>query len=235
MLGVYNHMTTGLGISGLVALALSQLAVADGASGAVARAGNVYLTQFGYYLYATPLKWVLILAPLAFIFIAGSRMMSMSPGAARATFWAFAAVMGASLSTIFLVYTSASIVRVFFITAAAFGALSLYGYTTKKSLSGWGSFLMMGVVGIFIACLVNLGLAAFGIHFAALTFAISIIGVLIFAGLTAYETQQLKEMYLYGNYGPDDAARVSVFGALNLYLDFINMFQFLLVLIGDRR
>ena len=235
MLGVYNHMTTGLGISGLVALALSQLAVADGASGAVARAGNVYLTQFGYYLYATPLKWVLILAPLAFIFIAGSRMMSMSPAAARATFWAFAAVMGASLSTIFLVYTSASIVRVFFITAAAFGALSLYGYTTKKSLSGWGSFLMMGVVGIFIACLVNLGLAAFGIHFAALTFAISIIGVLIFAGLTAYETQQLKEMYLYGNYGPDDAARVSVFGALNLYLDFINMFQFLLSFMGDRR
>ena len=146
MLGVYNHMTTGLAISGLVALALNQLATADSSTGAVARAGNVYLTQFGYYLYATPLKWVLILAPLAFIFIAGSRMMTMSPGAARATFWAFAAVMGASLSTIFLVYTSASIVRVFFITAAAFGALSLYGYTTKKSLSGWGSFLMMGVV-----------------------------------------------------------------------------------------
>jgi FtsH-binding integral membrane protein len=137
--------------------------------------------------------------------------------------------MGASLSTLLIRYTGASVVQVFFITAASFGALSLWGYTTKRSLSGMGSFLIMGLIGLIIASIVNLFLAS-----SAMQFAISVIGVLIFAGLTAYDTQKLKEMYLYGNYDGEAAAKVSVFGALTLYLDFINMFQFLLALLGNR-
>jgi FtsH-binding integral membrane protein len=155
----------------------------------------------------------------------------MSAAAARTTFFAFAAVMGASLSTLLLRYTGASVVQVFFITAATFGALSLWGYTTQRSLSGMGSFLMMGLIGLIIASLVNIFLAS-----SALQFAISGIGVLIFAGLTAYDTQKLKEMYLYELGTPDGevAAKASIFGALTLYLDFINMFQFLLALFGNR-
>jgi hypothetical protein len=137
--------------------------------------------------------------------------------------------MGASLSTLLLRYTGASVVQTFFVTAAAFGSLSLYGYTTQRSLSGFGSFLMMGVIGLVIASLVNIFLAS-----SALQFAISALGVLIFAGLTAYDTQKLKEMYLYGNYDGEAAAKVSVYGALTLYLDFINMFQFLLAFMGNR-
>jgi uncharacterized protein len=234
MLGVYNHMTIGLAISGLVAVGINMLATTSSASGAVARTGSIYLTQFGALLYTTPLKWVLVLAPLAFLLIAGGRMANMSVAGARNTFYAFAAVMGASLSTIFLVYKLGSIAQVFFITAAAFGALSLWGYTTKRSLSGWGSFLFMGLIGVFIASLVNLGLAAFGIASGALQFAISVIGLLVFAGLTAYDTQQLKEQYLFSNWTVDEAGRASIFGALDLYLNFINMFQFLLSLIGNR-
>jgi uncharacterized protein len=142
---------------------------------------------------------------------------------------AFAAVMGASLSTLLIRYTGASVVQVFFITAASFGALSLYGYTTSRSLSAMGSFLMMGVIGLIIASLVNIFLAS-----SALQFAISALGVLIFAGLTAYDTQKLKEMYIYGDYDGEAAAKASIFGALTLYLDFINMFQFLLALFGNR-
>jgi uncharacterized protein len=137
--------------------------------------------------------------------------------------------MGASLSTLLLRYTGASVTQTFFVTAAAFGGLSLYGYTTQRSLSGIGSFLMMGVIGLVIASLVNIFLAS-----TALQFAISALGVLIFAGLTAYDTQKLKEMYVYGNYDGETAAKVSVFGALTLYLDFINMFQFLLAFMGNR-
>ena len=174
--------------------------------------------------------WVVALAPLAFIFFFSFRMDRMSAAAARTTFFAFAAVMGASLSTLLLRYTGASVVQVFFITAAAFGSLSLWSYTTQRSLSGMGSFLMMGLIGLIIASLVNIFLAS-----SALQFAISAIGVLIFAGLTAYDTQKLKEMYLYGNFDGETAAEVSVVGALTLYLDFINMFQFLLSLMGDRR
>ncbi len=153
----------------------------------------------------------------------------MSAASARTTFFAFAAVMGASLSTLLIRYTGASVVQVFFITAAAFGGLSLYGYTTTRSLSGIGSFLVMGLIGLVIASLVNIFLAS-----SALQFAISVIGVLIFAGLTAYDTQKLKEMYVYGNFDGETAAKVSVIGALTLYLDFINMFQFLLSLMGNR-
>ncbi|AWN46882.1 hypothetical protein DK419_11640 [Methylobacterium terrae] len=229
MLGVYNNMIIGLGISGLVAIGINKLAVATSQADAVARIGSIPLTSFGRTLYATPLMWVIALAPLAFIFLFSFRMDRMSAASARTTFFAFAAVMGASLSTLLIRYTGASVVQVFFITAAAFGGLSLYGYTTTRSLSGIGSFLVMGLIGLVIASLVNIFLAS-----SALQFAISVIGVLIFAGLTAYDTQKLKEMYLYGNFDGETAAKVSVIGALTLYLDFINMFQFLLSLMGNR-
>jgi FtsH-binding integral membrane protein len=230
MLGVYNNMTMGLAVSALVALGVNMLAVADSPGEAVGRLAGVPLTQFGATLYTTPLMWIVALAPLAFIFFFSFRMDRMSAATARTTFLAFAAVMGASLSTLLIRYTGASVVQVFFITAAAFGGLSLYGYTTQRSLSGMGSFLLMGLIGLIIASLVNIFLAS-----SALQFAISLIGVLIFAGLTAYDTQKLKEMYLYGNYDGEAAAKVSIFGALTLYLDFINMFQFLLALFGQQR
>ncbi|HEX8416514.1 MAG TPA: Bax inhibitor-1/YccA family protein [Methylobacterium sp.] len=224
MLGVYNNMVVGLGISGLVALGLNMAAVAQ------TTAGKVALTPFGQMLYTSPMKWVLMLAPLAFILIFSFKMDRMSSSTARLTFFAFAAVMGASMSTLLLVFTGASVVRVFFITAATFGGLSLYGYTTKRSLSGMGSFLIMGLIGLIIASLVNIFLAS-----SALQFAISVVGVLIFAGLTAYDTQKLKEMYLYSGFDGEGAAKLAVNGALTLYLDFINMFQMLLSLLGDRR
>jgi FtsH-binding integral membrane protein len=173
--------------------------------------------------------WVVALAPLAFIFFFTFRMDRMSAASARTTFCAFAAVMGASLSTVLISYTGASVVQVFFITAASFGALSLWGYTTSRSLSGIGSFLMMGVVGLIIASLVNVFLAS-----SALQFAISAVGVVIFAGLTAYDTQKLKEVYLSASSDSEAAGKASIFGALTLYLDFINMFQFLLALFGRR-
>jgi uncharacterized protein len=229
MLGVYNNMILGLAISALVALGINMLAVADSPGEAVARMGGVPLTAFGRALYGSPLMWVVALAPLAFIFFFSFRMDRMSAATARTTFFAFAAVMGASLSTLLIRYTGASVVQVFFITAASFGALSLWGYTTSRSLSGMGSFLIMGVIGLMIAMIVNIFLAS-----SALQFAISCLGVLIFAGLTAYDTQKLKEMYLYGNFDTEAAAKVSIFGALTLYLDFINMFQFLLALFGNR-
>ena len=229
MLGVYNNMVLGLAISALVALGVNMLATTSDPSQAVARIGSIGLTQFGATLYGSPLMWVVALAPLAFIFFFSFRMDRMSAAAARGTFFAFAAVMGASRSTILIRYTGGSVVQVFFITAAAFGALSLYGYTTKKSLSGIGSFLVMGLIGLMLASLVNIFLAS-----SALQFAISLVGVLIFAGLTAYDTQKLKEMFIYGNYDGEAAAKVSIFGALTLYLDFINMFQFLLALLGNR-
>ena len=229
MLGVYNNMILGLAISALVALGVNKLAVTADQGEAVARMNGQYLTSFGKALYGSPLMWVVALAPLAFIFLFSFRMDKMSASAARGTFMAFAAVMGASLSTLLLRYTGASVTQTFFVTAAAFGGLSLYGYTTQRSLSGIGSFLMMGVIGLVIASLVNIFLAS-----SALQFAISALGVLIFAGLTAYDTQKLKEMYVYGNYDGETAAKASVFGALTLYLDFINMFQFLLAFMGNR-
>src|SRR3954466_4323396 len=236
MLGVYNNMVLGLAVSALVALGFNKFATTSDAAaaahtstGQVVRLGGQYLTQFGVTVYTTPLMWVVALAPLAFIFLFTFRMDRMSASSARTTFLAFAAVMGASLSTLLLRYTGASVVQTFFVTAAAFGSLSLYGYTTQRSLSGMGSFLMMGLIGLILASLVNIFLAS-----SALQFAISVIGVLIFAGLTAYDTQKLKEMYLYGNLDQEAAAKVSVFGALTLYLDFINMFQFLLALVGQR-
>ena len=227
MLRVYNYMAIGLVITGAAALAMFSLATSSVPTEA-ALGNGVYLTQFGVTLYTSPLKWVVMLAPLAFIFILGARMQSMSLASAQLMFWAFSAIMGVSLSSIFLIYTAESIVRVFFITAAAFGALSLYGYTTKKDLSGRGSFLFMGLIGIIIASLVNLFLQS-----SALQFAVSVIGVLVFAGLTAYDTQRIKEMYYVGDDGTV-AGKKAVMGALSLYLNFINMFMMLLSLFGNR-
>jgi uncharacterized protein len=211
LLQVYNYMGLGLAITGVVAFL-------------VAATPALYEPIF-----TTPLKWVVMLAPLGFVFFLGAKIHTMSVSAAQITFWAFAAVMGLSMASIFLVFTGASIARVFFITAAMFGAMSLYGYTTKRDLSGWGSFLFMGLIGIIIASLVNLFLAS-----AALHFAVSVIGVLVFTGLTAYDTQRIKEMY-YELDASDVATRKAIMGALSLYLDFINMFMMLLHLFGSTR
>jgi len=217
MLKVYNLMALGLAITGVVAFGAFNFAVADG-----------QLTAFGQLIYASAFRWVVILAPLAVVFFLSFRVHTMSVAAAQTTFWIYAGLVGLSLSTIFLVFTGESIVRTFFITAASFGALSLYGYTTRRDLTAMGSFLIMGVFGLIIAMLVNLFLQS-----SALQFAISVIGVLVFAGLTAYDTQKIKEMYWEG----DDtlvAGRKAIMGALTLYLDFINLFTFLLQFLGNR-
>jgi uncharacterized protein len=192
-------------------------------------ARGMYLTEFGKTLYLSPLRWVIVLMPLGFVFLLSFRVYKMSVAATQITFWLFAAAMGASLSTLGLVYTHASIARVFFISAATFGALSLYGYTTRQDLSSWGSFLFMGLVGIILAALVNLFLQS-----SALQFAISVIGVLVFAGLTAYDTQQIKDNYYAVMNDTALATKGAIMGALNLYLDLINMFTLLLQLFGDR-
>lgn len=214
MLKVYNLMALALVITGVAAFGTYTLA-----------ASNPAVQQL---LFASPLRWVVMLAPLALVFFLSFRIQNMSVSAAQTTFWVYAALMGVSLSSIFLVYTGQSIVQTFFVTAASFGALSLYGYTTKKDLSGMGSFLIMGLFGLIIASIVNIFLAS-----SALQFAISAIGVLIFAGLTAYDTQKIKEMY----FDADDVAvagRKAIMGALTLYLDFINFFTFLLQFLGNR-
>jgi len=209
-LKVYNHMAAGLGITGLVAFFASQSAALMN------------------LIYTTPLQWVLMFAPLAFIFIMGAKMYSMSDNAARITFYAFAAVMGLSLSYIFLVYTPASITRVFFITAATFAGMSVFGYTTKRDLSGMGRFMIMGLIGIIIASIVNIFLKS-----SALDFAVSIAGVLIFTGLTAWDTQKIKQ--IYHQISPEGRGKAAIMGALNLYLDFINLMLFLLRFFGSRR
>ncbi len=224
MIRVYNYMASGVAITGLVAYAIYAMSVVTGTDGAVTG-----LTPFGNFMYASAFKWIVIFAPLAMVFYLSMRIGKMSVGAAQIAFWVFAALMGASISSIFLVYAGESIARVFFISAAAFGALSLWGYTTTKDISGWGSFLFMGLIGIIIAMLVNLFVGS-----TALQFAVSVIGVLVFAGLTAYDTQQIKEMYSANDDGTM-SGRKAVMGALRLYLDFINLFLMLLQLFGDRR
>jgi len=218
MLKVYNLMALGLAITGVAAYLGFNFAVQD-----------EQLTQFGVLLFQSPLRWVVILAPLAAVFFLSFRINSMSVAAAQTTFWVYAGLVGLSLSSIFLVYTGQSVVQTFFVTAASFGALSLYGYTTKRDLSAMGSFLVMGLFGLIIASIVNVFLAS-----SAMQFAISVIGVLIFAGLTAYDTQRIKELYLEA----DDVAvagRKAIMGALTLYLDFINLFMFLLQFMGNRK
>ncbi len=210
MLRVYNYMAGGLALTGAVAYA--------------AAASGLYQAIFGTALY-----WVVLLAPLALVMLLSFRIQSMSLGAAQLTFWAYAALVGLSLSGIFIVYTGASIARVFFITAATFGAMSLYGYTTRTDLSRFGSFLWMGLIGLIIASLVNLFIAS-----SAVQFAISVIGVIVFVGLTAWDTQRIKEMYFEGA-GEVVAGKAAIMGALALYLDFINLFVLMLQFMGQRR
>ena len=218
MLKVYNYMGIGLVVTGLVAYFSNQAAVSNG-----------QLTAWGELLYTSPLMWVVALAPLAFVLVLSFGINKLSVAATQATFWGFAAIMGLSLSSIFMVYTDASIAKVFFITAATFGAMSLYGYTTKRDLTGIGNFLIMGLIGLIIASIVNIFLAS-----SMLEFAISAIGVLIFVGLTAYDTQKIKESYNEGM-GAELLTKGAVMGALSLYLDFLNLFLMLLRLFGQQR
>ena len=222
MLRVYNYMALGLAITGAAALGTFVMAV-DRSGGAAK------LTAFGSLIYTSPLKWVVIFAPLALVFLLSFRIERMSVAAAQATFWIYAALVGLSLSVIFLVYTGQSITQVFFVTAASFGALSLYGYTTQRNLSAMGAFLMMGLFGVIIATLVNIFLQS-----TMMQLIISIVGVVVFAGLTAWDTQQIKEMYDVNDDGTI-SGRKAIMGALRLYLDFINLFLMLLRLFGDRR
>ena len=218
MIRVYNLMALGLAITGLAAWGAFSLAVSDG-----------QLTGFGQLIYASGFRWVVIFAPLALVFFISFRIHTLSVAAAQTTFWVYAGLVGLSLSTIFLVYTGESIVQTFFVTAASFGALSLWGYTTRRDLSGMGSFLFMGLIGLIIASLVNIFLAS-----SALQFAISVIGVLVFAGLTAYDTQRIKDGYYAVVGNAELAAKTAIMGALSLYLDFINLFTSLLQLFGER-
>ncbi len=210
MLRVYNYMCAGLILTGVVAFAIAHSQAAVEA------------------IFFTPLKWVAFLAPLAFIMVLSVGVNRMSFSKLQLVFWAFAASMGVSMASIFLVYAGDSIARVFFITAGMFAATSLYGYTTKRDLAKMGSFLFMGVIGILIAMVVNIFVGS-----SALQFAISILGVLIFTGLTAWDTQKIKETYHEGH-GHEMAGKLAIMGAVSLYLDFVNMFQFMLALFGNR-
>jgi FtsH-binding integral membrane protein len=211
MLRVYNYMAGGLALTGAVAFFVFQ-------SPALLHA-----------IFGSPIYWLVMLSPFAFVLVLSFGINRLSLGTAQLLFWAFAAVMGLSLSAIFLRYTGTSIARVFFITAGTFAGMSLYGYTTRRDLTGLGSFLFMGLIGIIIASVVNIFLAS-----SALYFAISVIGVFIFVGLTAYDTQRIKEMYWAGD-AAVVAGKKAIMGALTLYLDFLNLFLMLLRLFGDRR
>ncbi len=224
MLKVYNYMATGVLLTGIIALLSFKMSVVTDASGAIAG-----FTSFGNALFFSGLKWVVMLAPLGIVFYMSFGINKMSASKAQTVFWIFAALMGLSLSWILMVYTSTSIARVFFITSATFGAMSIYGYTTKRDLTKFGSFLMMGLIGIIIASIVNIFMKSTMMYFV-----ISILGVLIFVGLTAYDTQKIKNMYLASDTG-EIMGKKAVMGALTLYLDFINLFIMLLRLFGQRR
>lgn len=215
MLRVYNYMASGLALTGLVAYAAANYANSDPA-----------IKQL---LYVSPLKWVIMLAPVAIVFLFAARIQAMSFGTAQAVFWGYAALMGLSLSSIFLVFTGESIARVFFITAGTFAGMSLWGYATKRDLTNFGGFLFMGLIGIVLASLVNMFIGS-----SALQFAISVIGVLVFVGLTAYDTQRIKEQYSE-LYDDGTLGKLAIMGALALYLDFINLFVMLLQLFGSQR
>lgn len=215
---VYSFMAVGLALTGVIAHLTSTMAFDFRTN---------TMTAFGNAIYGSPLAFVIMLAPLGFIIALNMGIAKMKESTVQVLFWAFAAVMGLSLSSIFIQYTGESVARVFFISAGAFGALSLYGYTTKKDLTGWGSFLFIGLIGILIASIVNIFVAS-----SALQFGISVIGVLVFAGLTAYDTQRIKAMY-FDNSGQE--GKKAIMGALTLYLDFINLFIMLIQLFGQRR
>ncbi|WP_208433683.1 Bax inhibitor-1/YccA family protein [Bartonella taylorii] len=230
MLGVYNTMAIGLLITAAAAYAIASLATTTDMSQAAAQINSsVYLTSFGVTFYTSPLSYIFMFAPLVAVLFLSFKINTLSTSAARSLFFGYAALVGLSLSSIILRYTTESIVQTFVITAAAFGSLSLYGYTTKRDLTAMSSFLFMGLIGLFFSMIVNIFLGS-----SALQFAISVIGVLIFAGLTAYDTQSIKLMYYEGDES-DTKGRKIIMGALNLYLDFINMFVFLLQFLGSNR
>ena len=224
MLRVYNYMAAGVALTGVVSWMTFNAAVVTDATGRITG-----LTSFGQAIFGGPLTIMLFLGTLGIVFFMSFRINSLQPSTALVLFLAYAGLLGLMLSTIFLQYTGASITRTFFISAASFGALSLYGYSTQRDLSPVGSFLVMGLFGLILAMIVNIFLKSTG-----LDFAISAIGVLIFAGLTAWDTQRIKEMYDVSDDGTV-AGRKAVMGALALYLDFINLFLFLLRFMGDRR
>jgi len=224
MLKVYNYMTIGLLITGLVAYFFGKASIVTNGVGQI-----IGLTSVGNMLFDSPIQWVVMLAPLGMVFYLSFRINKMSLSAAQSTFWIFATLMGLSLASIFIVYTGASITRVFFICSGTFAAMSLYGYTTKRDLTAMGGFLIMGLFGIIIASIVNIFMQS-----PAMYFAISIIGVLIFVGLTAYDTQKIKNMY-YAADSETLSGKKAIMGALTLYLDFINLFIMLLRLFGQRR
>jgi FtsH-binding integral membrane protein len=219
MLRVYNYMLMGLGLTGLAAwFTASTPAFAQ-----------LFFHQVANGYAHSGLGWIVLLAPLALVFFISFRIQQMSFGAAQATFWIYAGLMGIGLTPVLLLYTGASVAQVFFTTAATFGAMSLWGYTTKRDLSGFGSFLFMGLIGILIASVVNMFMQS-----GMMQWIISVLGVLIFTGLTAYDTQSIKETYIVGDDGAV-AGKKAIMGALRLYLDFINLFLMLLRLMGDRR
>lgn len=218
MLRVYNYMASALVLTGLAAFLGSTPALAP-----------LFFQMSGRGIGLTGLGWIVTLAPLGLVFWLSLGINRMSANTAKMVFWGYAALLGLSLSSVLLVYTGASVARTFFITAASFAGLSLWGYTTRKSLNGFGSFLFMGLIGLVLASLVNMFFPSPG-----LSFVVSVAGVLIFAGLTAYDTQKIKEMYWAGDHG-DVATRKAILGALQLYLDFINLFLMLLRFVGDRR
>ncbi|KWV90627.1 Bax inhibitor-1/YccA family protein [Erythrobacter sp. YT30] len=209
MLSIYNYMCTAVIVTGFVALGMAE-------------------SGLTYAFVGNPLQWVVMLAPLGFVLAMSFGLNKMSQATLQILFWAFAVVMGISMSTIFIVFTNESIATTFFATAAAFAGLSLWGYTTKKDISGWGSFLIMGVIGLIVASVANWFIGS-----SELAFVISGLGVLIFAGLTAYDTQKLKNQYQYLR-GTEFMGKAVIMGALNLYLDFVNMFMFLLNFLGSR-
>ncbi|SNX69302.1 hypothetical protein SAMN05878503_103290 [Cereibacter ovatus] len=229
---VYGLMSVGMLLTGAAAWSISGLATTTDPSLAAGQLGSgKYLTDLGALIYTSPLKWVIMFLPLVMVFAFSAMINRLSQGAAQLFFYAYAALMGLSLSSIFLVFTGTSIAQTFLITAIAFAALSLFGYTTKKDLSGLGTFFMMGVIGLIVAMIVNIFLAS-----SALAFAISAIGVLLFAGLTAYDTQNIKTTYLEHAHTGDQEwlGKAAIMGALQLYLDFINLFMFLLQFMGNR-
>lgn len=231
MLGVYNNMMIGLVITGLTAFFVSQLAVTGDPAQAVGQFKGLMLTSFGKTLYFSPLRWAVMFAPLAFVLFFSFSVQSIAASTARTLFFVFSAIMGLSISSILLIYTQTSIANAFFITAACFGALSLWGYTTKRDLAPLGAFLLMGVVGIFLVSLVN----TLFVHNAGLSWWISVLVVLVFAGLTAYDTQKIRQTYYEVAGNGEAAAKSSVIGALELYLDFINIFLAILRLTGSQR
>jgi hypothetical protein len=220
MLKVYNYMASGLALTGIVAYAAANtpavmnLLYAPGPSGQLA---------------PTILAWIVMLAPIGMVFVLAARIHAMKASTAQTLFWVYSALMGLSLANVFLLFTGASIARVFFISAGAFAAMSLYGYTTKRDLSGFGSFLLMGLIGVLIASVVNIFLQSSALHFV-----VSVVGVLVFVGLTAYDTQEIKSIYLESD-DSEVSGKKAIMGALKLYLDFINIFIMLLHLFGERR